>query len=582
MDLNVAPVAGPRTGPHLAPGAVGDLAQSARFEAVRRARPILIGLGLFFLLLAAGGFAGREKAVEQFRTHAQKGIGPWEVFKWLDAAHKVVVYERGYTIFCWATVALGAIYPALALVISRYPASATILGTSLTIAVTCFIARLVVAGGGPGVIAAAIVILIVALILRALFRATRAGVALREQEEVRAEPGADDGLILFDGPPGPSVVERVAPPPSDRSPAPRPDDGILFIGDDGRSDDEPEARESPASGDIVPPIALEFAGRRTAWGAEVGLALAVALVALAATRAEGAPLLPAILVGWVALALKLTAEPGVRGRVTDRGIELDRPADRIGFHEIRSVDAGFFSFGPPPESFTIRVHHLRGSFTIPERRGNDSRALYRTIRDRVAPGGSRAVHPSLAGYLARNVAIFGEAKVWSYRASTHHEADRSRRRGSAIGLAMLASSFAWILIAATEESLERPWGPLGGLLLLVAILTLLVSRAVETRIGQFVRIKDWSASSLIITPVGLALIQGRLEGELAWDQILGVSLDGPHTRRGRVNGPGIILSVEGARIAIADLYDRPIAMIFEQILFNWDPRRPHHPIRPLG
>lgn len=564
MDLISTPSAEPSLGPAVADGP-GDLAQSARAEALRRARPIFFALGVFFLLVASGGFAGREKAVEVYRTRVQKDIGPWELFKRLDAAHKVVVYQRGYTLFCWATLAIGILYPALALGLRRFPASVPILGTSLTIAVTCFIALLMVAGGGgPGVVGAAIDGLVVAWILRTLFRATRAGVAFRLAERAGPEV-ADDALI---------PAEEDSWPATDAAPAveaeaARADDGILFL--DG--DTAPTEPKSPA-----PPIDLEFTGRGPSWGAEVGLALAVVLVVMAAVNGEGAPLLMAILAGSVALALRLTAEPRVRGRVTEGGIELEGSAGRIGFDEIRSVDARFFGFGGMPATFPIRVQHARGSFTIPERRDNDAPALYTALRSALRPGGSRTVHPALAGYVARTVAAFGEGRVWSYRASTHLEADPSRRRGRAVGLAMLGTSFAWILIAATQETLEKPWRGLGGMLLLVSVIVLLVAWWAETQLGQLARIRDWSASSLVITPLGIGLVQGGLRGVLAWDQILDVALERRPARQGQRVGPGITLDVEGAPLTIVDLYDRPIALILERILHDWDPRRLRHPV----
>ena len=248
MDLNAHAAESP-----------GDLARSARSEAVRRARPVLIGLGLFFVVTGLGEFAGREQVLERFRATVQKDIGPWEIFKRLDAAHKIVVFERAYRIVCWATLGVGLIYPALALLARRSPVSATVLGTSLTIAVTCFIAHLFVArGAGPTFVGAAIEILIVALILRRLFRATRAAVAL-----------AESGRAAETGPSvAPAALHEVASPPADPSPRVL-DDDILFIPDEGM-----------ASWPGDDPGGLEFSGVGVPWGAVVCGALAIGLGAV--------------------------------------------------------------------------------------------------------------------------------------------------------------------------------------------------------------------------------------------------------------------------------------------------------------
>jgi hypothetical protein len=87
-----------------------------------------------------------------------------------------------------------------------------------------------------------------------------------------------------------------------------------------------------------------------------------------------------------------------------------------------------------------------------------------------------------------------------------------------------------------------------------------------------VRIKNWRKASLVISPVGLAMVQGDVQGELRWNEVQNVRL------RGRAKGihvtsettmPGIVLSVEGAKILIADIYDRPLAAIYENILKYW-------------
>jgi len=86
------------------------------------------------------------------------------------------------------------------------------------------------------------------------------------------------------------------------------------------------------------------------------------------------------------------------------------------------------------------------------------------------------------------------------------------------------------------------------------------------------RIRNWHQASLVICPVGLAMVQGDMEGELRWNEVLNVEL------RSRAQGfhltsettrPGIVLSVEGARIVIADIYDRPLQDVYENILHYW-------------
>jgi hypothetical protein len=86
-------------------------------------------------------------------------------------------------------------------------------------------------------------------------------------------------------------------------------------------------------------------------------------------------------------------------------------------------------------------------------------------------------------------------------------------------------------------------------------------------------IKRWRQASLVISPQGLALVQGDMQGELRWDEVRDVRI----RRRDRSSfelssgtaGPGILLRVEGATVSIADLYDRPLVIIHQNILQYW-------------
>ena len=82
---------------------------------------------------------------------------------------------------------------------------------------------------------------------------------------------------------------------------------------------------------------------------------------------------------------------------------------------------------------------------------------------------------------------------------------------------------------------------------------------------------SWT-SSLVLSPVGLALVQGDLQGELRWEQLRDVQLVSKPRffQMGQENvRTGIWLRVEGAQIVIADIYDRPLPIIFERIKAYW-------------
>ena len=88
-----------------------------------------------------------------------------------------------------------------------------------------------------------------------------------------------------------------------------------------------------------------------------------------------------------------------------------------------------------------------------------------------------------------------------------------------------------------------------------------------TRAGTFTARR---AAAIVISPLGLAMEQGPLNGHLTWQQIRKVSAQVPN--KGitvtRV-APGIAVEVEGATFVITDSYDRPLSEIHERIVKYW-------------
>lgn len=325
---------------------------------------------------------------------------------------------------------------------------------------------------------------------------------------------------------------------------------------------------------------LQFAiHRRAPWGAGVFFVLALGLVALGTSTEQSGAMIAAILPATIALALLASRPAEVEGSVTDEGITLIRPPMIIPFDAIRRVEARFDPAKPPPPSFPLRVHHDRGLLEIPEAHDIDSAAIHRALAERFNPSGSRTVNPLLAPYLARHEANFGPERVWTFRATPHHRTrDVHRpRRGLGIGLAILATSIAWLVVAGAqgEGGPNNPWWGFGGLGLMVGLFTTAIAWAARHP-SRIIGIKNWHTSSLVITPVGLALIQGDVQGELFWDQLRDVRFrekGGSFRLSNDPNLYGITLVVEGARIVIPDIYDRPLSLIHEQILRYWKPER---------
>lgn len=86
-------------------------------------------------------------------------------------------------------------------------------------------------------------------------------------------------------------------------------------------------------------------------------------------------------------------------------------------------------------------------------------------------------------------------------------------------------------------------------------------------------VRKWRQAGVVVAPDGLALVQGELVGELRWDEVRDVKFGKSSTSFQFTTTAqplrGIVLKVEGAIIVIADLYDRPLALIHQNICHYW-------------
>ena len=82
-------------------------------------------------------------------------------------------------------------------------------------------------------------------------------------------------------------------------------------------------------------------------------------------------------------------------------------------------------------------------------------------------------------------------------------------------------------------------------------------------------LRNWKNASLVIGPQGMAMVQGTIQGEVRWPELLDIRFQSKP--RGFTIGSssaihGILLRVKGANIVIADIYDRPLYVIHNRIL----------------
>ncbi len=303
------------------------------------------------------------------------------------------------------------------------------------------------------------------------------------------------------------------------------------------------------------------------------LLLAVGLGLVAAGGMYGIPglfaaaVLPFVLAGSLWL---LGEEPHFTATCREDGLLIESAENPVlvPYVSIQNIKVGGRVADPATfdkASCGIAVLHERGRFHIPAHLNFSSHDVFRFLAERVPDCGGRDVNPVLADYLERQEQYFGPHSVATFRAASRRlTGSRRGYRASCIGLILAGA--AWSAYAFSGIG-ETAWGLAGFIGIVAGALLGVVSFGEGMPAGP--AFKNGKDASLVIGPHGMAMIQGDVQGEVRWPELLeirflarpsGVLFGSPSAI------PGIQLRVKGASIVIADIYDRPLFVIHNRIL----------------
>lgn len=263
----------------------------------------------------------------------------------------------------------------------------------------------------------------------------------------------------------------------------------------------------------------------------------------------------------------------VRVKVHGEGLEVEHPYQHIRWEDVQTIRRVLVRQNPAKKSAGrdgLEILHTGGSLRLPAKCDPRQEELFSSLLNALPVSGSRKVPASLASHLADEEARFGPDLVYTYRARAY--------LGTTVGLESFALGvglylgilLAWILYAVMtrvglfQDALHETLSLLGmasamiGLFALFPLILWLGSASSQPNKG----IKHWRRAGIVISPAGLAMSQGRMEGELKWSDINTVSFQ----RRTR---DGIVIDVTGAKISIFDIYDRPMYTIYRRIMKYW-------------
>ncbi|MHB1423523.1 MAG: hypothetical protein ACYC3I_10085 [Gemmataceae bacterium] len=312
---------------------------------------------------------------------------------------------------------------------------------------------------------------------------------------------------------------------------------------------------------------------RLPWGAIFWLLLAAALDVLAVVFGNVHWALGSLLPWIVALLLWRIRERSFAARFAETTLEVAEPPLQVPYANLQGLLAPRRPPNPfkaGPRSYAIHVIHTDGVLAIPGRLNVPSDEVYSFLFRQFSSSGSREMHTALADFQRGSERRFGPEQVWTYRARAHLGRNQSYPRLTAFFVALALAAAAWLVWGIVRGSEGWIGGGIFGLLGggLFALVFWLAGRQ---RVAGFRR---WRQSGLVIAPDGLALAQGDMIGELRWDEVRDVKFGSTNTSfqltaTTTLPMKGIVLKVEGAAIVIADVYDRPLALIYQNIRHYW-------------
>ncbi len=261
-------------------------------------------------------------------------------------------------------------------------------------------------------------------------------------------------------------------------------------------------------------------------------------------------------------------EPPLTARVREDGLEVENagPPILVPYVSIQNITVAGRLADPArirKDSCSITVVHDDGLLEIPSRLNFPSHEVYRFLAERVPDSGGRDVNAVLAEFLDSQERSFGRDRVRTFCAASRRLTG-TRRAYRAFLIGVIVAGAAWTAFGFSGW-VETAWGAAGIVCVFVGALLYAAS------FGEGVRaIKNWRNASLVIGAEGLAMVQGDIQGVVRWPELLEIRFNAkPHGLNifnERAMLPGILLRVKGADIVIADIYDRPLFVIYNRIL----------------
>ena len=247
-----------------------------------------------------------------------------------------------------------------------------------------------------------------------------------------------------------------------------------------------------------------------------------------------------------------------------------RNQEQVPYSSIYAVQAET----PHQRYYPIHLHHSSGKLSIPTQYKVPGIELQRFFTSFIPQNKSQVMTGEMQAIYHKQVDKFGADKVFVFtpRLDVIKGIRGTGARAFAIGTTF--TGLIWII-----------GGPIAGVMLnhvngsawcsagfFFAFLGFLLAGIFSNDRKLLGGQKEWKQSSLIISPIGLAIIQNKLRGEMKWNELKRLVFPVKRTsfQSSRSNRPGSIrLDFGGGSVDIFDIYCHPLDAVYERIKGYW-------------
>lgn len=255
--------------------------------------------------------------------------------------------------------------------------------------------------------------------------------------------------------------------------------------------------------------------------------------------------------------------------IDDRGLAMLDRGEAVPFDSIKEITVDGVRWCPEAVATLkspLLIHHARGVLTVPPRLNVPADELFRLLNQKMPAPAPRECPPLLASYHAEHTEKFGTAKVTLIHGRRRFHPMPTWTALFNLALAATITGIAWLLLASigTEwfphKDQRDAWLGAGSVALIIGIPFWIFAAWRSTASPSSIKIAK--EACLVLTPAGMAMVQGDLKGAMRWEEVRKV--------RHVPGGTSILLTVPGSTLQVLNVYERSLDEIAMLVRRNVD------------